>query len=107
MNNVTAVALSVSGLCLAYNTALAAFRYSTFEVVNPLDTIGRSATILLVNLSIYALGKHNAGAAQVYAPKRGGIAHFFLILSTDTPTHCRFCRQCLWVGPYIFAAVTT
>lgn len=65
MDNITIAALSVSGLCLAYNFSLGAFRSSTFEVFNSLDTIGRTATILLTNLSIYALGKYDSGAAQV------------------------------------------
>lgn len=65
MEHFNTVALSVSGLCLAYNAMLTLFRSSTFEVTNTLDTFGRSVTVALVNVSIYALGKNNNGASQV------------------------------------------
>ena len=58
-------ALSISGLCMVYNVALTAFRASTFEVFNIAETVACTATVMLVNLAVFSLGKIDSTSAKV------------------------------------------
>jgi hypothetical protein len=49
--------LCISALCVAYNTALTAFRFSTFEVFDVFDTITTALLMGVSSYSVYWLGE--------------------------------------------------
>jgi len=67
MATFSTAALSISGLCLAYNVALTAFRASTFEIFNVKETVARTVSMVVINLAVYSLNRFDSPKAQIYS----------------------------------------
>ena len=61
----TEIACSLSALSLVYNVALTGFRLSTFELYSPLEAVGTSACVAIVNLAMYALNSRQENKMEV------------------------------------------
>jgi hypothetical protein len=61
----TDIAVSLSAMCLVYNLALTGFRLSTFELYRPLEAVGTTASLALLNAAVFSLKHRNEDSMKI------------------------------------------